>query len=74
MKHKRYIFLLIAAVAFVIQLIDIISYTIKFSITQTFVLIIIQMIGLVGYAYDARNVVKNAKFMKNVATRSLNLT
>lgn len=53
MKHKRYIFLLIAAVAFIIQLIDIISYTIKFSITQTFVLVIIQMIGLVGYAYGA---------------------
>lgn len=63
MKHKRYIFLLIAAVAFIIQLIDIISYTIKFSITQTFVLVIIQMIGLVGYAYDARNVVKNKRRM-----------
>lgn len=59
MKHKRFLFLLTAAVAFIIQLIDIISYTIKFSITQTFVLVIIQMIGLVGYAYDARNVVKN---------------
>lgn len=58
MKHKRFLFLLTAAVAFIIQLIDIISYTIKFSITQTFVLVIIQMIGLVGYAYDARNVVK----------------
>ena len=57
MKHKRFLFLLTAAVAFIIQLIDIISYTIKFSITQTFVLVIIQMIGLVGYAYDARNVV-----------------
>ena len=63
MKHKRYIFLLVAAVAFIIQLIDIISYTIKFSITQTFVLVIIQMIGLVGYAYDARNVVKNKRRM-----------
>ena len=63
MKHKRYIFLLIAAVAFIIQLIDIISYTIKFSITQTFVLVIIQMIGLVGYAYGARNVVKNKRRM-----------
>ena len=61
MKHKRYIFLLIAAVAFIIQLIDIVSYTIKFSITQTFVLVIIQMIGLVGYAYGARNVVKNKR-------------
>lgn len=50
MKHKRFIFLFVAAVAFIIQLIDIISYTIKFSITQTFVLVIIQMIGLVGYA------------------------
>lgn len=63
MKHKRYIFLFVAAVAFIIQLIDIISYTIKFSITQTFVLVIIQMIGLVGYAYDARNVVKNKRRM-----------
>ena len=63
MKHKRFIFLLTAAVAFIIQLIDIISYTIKFSITQTFVLVIIQMIGLVGYAYDARNVVKNKRRM-----------
>lgn len=63
MKHKRYIFLLIAAVAFIIQLIDIISYTIKFSITQTFVLVIIQMIGLVGYAYGARNVVTNKRRM-----------
>ena len=50
MKHKRFLFLLTAAVAFIIQLIDIISYKIKFSITQTFVLVIIQMIGLVGYA------------------------
>ena len=63
MKHKRFLFLLTAAVAFIIQLIDIISYTIKFSITQTFVLVIIQMIGLVGYAYDARNVVKNKRRM-----------
>lgn len=63
MKHKRFLFLLTAAVAFFIQLIDIISYTIKFSITQTFVLVIIQMIGLVGYAYDARNVVKNKRRM-----------
>lgn len=63
MKHKRYIFLFVAAVAFIIQLIDIISYTIKFSITQTFVLVIIQMIGLVGYAYGARNVVKNKRRM-----------
>lgn len=63
MKHKRFLFLLIAAVAFIIQLIDIISYTIKFSIMQTFVLVIIQMIGLVGYAYDARNVVKNKRRM-----------
>lgn len=63
MKYKRYIFLLVAAVAFIIQLIDIISYTIKFSITQTFILVIIQMIGLVGYAYDARNVVKNKRRM-----------
>lgn len=60
---KRFLFLLIAAVAFIIQLIDIISYTIKFSITQTFVLVIIQMIGLVGYAYGARNVVKNKRKM-----------
>lgn len=60
---KRFLFLLIAAVAFIIQLIDIISYTIKFSITQTFVLVIIQMIGLVGYAYSARNVVKNKRRM-----------
>ncbi len=64
MKHKRFLFLLTAAVAFIIQLIDIISYTIKFSITQTFILVIVQMIGLVGYAYDARNVVKN-----NIAPR-----
>lgn len=63
MKHKRFLFLLTAAVAFIIQLIDIISYTIKFSITQTFVLVIIQMIDLVGYAYDARNVVKNKRRM-----------
>lgn len=63
MKHKRFLFLLTAAVAFIIQLIDIISYTIKFSITQTFVLVIIQMIGLVGYAYGARNVVKNKRRM-----------
>ena len=63
MKHKCYIFLFVAAVAFIIQLIDIISYTIKFSIAQTFVLVIIQMIGLVGYAYDARNVVKNKRRM-----------
>ena len=63
MKHKRFLFLLTAAVAFIIQLIDIISYAIKFSITQTFVLVIIQMIGLVGYAYDARNVVKNKRRM-----------
>lgn len=63
MKHKRFLFLLTAAVAFIIQLIDIISYTIKFSITQTFVLVIIQMIGLVGYAFDARNVVKNKRRM-----------
>ena len=63
MKHKRFIFLFVAAVAFIIQLIDIISYTIKFSITQTFVLVIVQMIGLVGYAYDARNVVKNKRRM-----------
>lgn len=62
-KHKRFLFLLTAAVAFIIQLIDIISYTIKFSITQTFVLVIIQMIDLVGYAYDARNVVKNKRRM-----------
>ena len=60
---KRSLFLLAAAVAFIIQLIDIISYTIKFSITETFVLVIIQMIGLVGYAYDARNVVKNKRRM-----------
>lgn len=60
---KRFLFLLIAAVAFIIQLIDIISNTIKFSITQTFILVIIQMIGLVGYAYDARNVVKNKRRM-----------
>ena len=60
---KRFLFLLVAAVAFVIQLIDIISYTIKFSITQTFILVIIQTIGLVGYAYDARNVVKNKRRM-----------
>lgn len=63
MKHKRFLFLLTAAVAFIIQLIDIISYTIKFSITQTFVLVIIQMIGLVGYAFDARNVVQNKRRM-----------
>lgn len=60
---KRFLFLLVAAVAFIIQLIDIISYTIKFSITQTFILVIIQMIGLVGYAYGARNVVKNKRRM-----------
>ena len=60
---KRFLFLLVAAVAFIIQLIDIISYTIKFSITETFVLVIIQMIGLVGYVYDARNVVKNKRRM-----------
>lgn len=60
---KRFLFLLIAAVAFIIQLIDIISYTIKFSITQTFMLVIIQMIGLVGYAYGSRNVVKNKRRM-----------
>ena len=63
MKHKRFLFLVTAAVAFIIQLIDIISYTIKFSITQTFILVIIQMIGLVGYAYGARNVVKNKRRM-----------
>ena len=72
MKHKRFLFLLTAAVAFIIQFIDIISYTIKFSITQTFVLVIIQMIGLVRYAYDARNVVKNnAQFKKIVALSNL---
>lgn len=60
---KRFLFLFVAAVAFTIQLIDIISYTIKFSITQTFILVIIQMIGLVGYAYGARNVVKNKRRM-----------
>lgn len=59
MKKKRFLFLSIAVVAFIIQFIDIISYTIKFSITETFILVMIQMIGLLGYAYGARNTVKN---------------
>lgn len=63
MKKKRFLFLSIAVVAFIIQFIDIISYTIKFSITETFILVMIQMIGLLGYAYGARNTVKNQHIM-----------
>lgn len=67
MKKKRFLFLSIAIAAFIIQFIDIISYTIKFSITETFILVMIQMIGLLGYAYGARNIVKNQhKMLKTI--------
>lgn len=66
MKQKRFLFLGMACAAFIIQFIDIISYTIKFSITETFLLVMIQMIGLLGYAYGARNVVKNKHKMLRI--------
>jgi|GEM_PF-441920 len=61
MKNIKYVSLTIALVSFALQMYDVLSYKIAFSLTMTFVLVMLQMVGLLHFAYLHRASVKDPK-------------